>query len=391
MEVSRLVLIIVIWLTTAEGAPPDYVTLTRRMESKILRVMGLSERPHPRPNATAPQYMWDLYRQMSAAEETVASSADGGPRRADEGDEDKAGECSGPQLHGNIIRSLSNTGGALQASNSSSLQQITFFDLASIPSLEAIKAADLRLDIPALSSEKYSSLQLSVRVYQLVGRTKFNSIMSLKDKRLQLVDVVFVKAWRGYAGTVDILEVVSSWRARKARNFGLLIHLEPVHSGNLEVRQRVLKEAFTAIRKQSTTNLILTSAETQQCRSRRNKRQADSLDELPTTTTHNNLCQRHRLYVSFRDVGWQDWIIAPMGYQAYYCDGECPFPLGERLNGTNHAIIQTLVNSIDNRAVPKVCCAPTKLSGISMLYFDNNENVVLRQYEDMVVEACGCR
>ena len=55
------------------------------------------------------------------------------------------------------------------------------------------------------------------------------------------------------------------------------------------------------------------------------------------------------------------------------------------------AIIQTLVNSMDPSSVPKVCCAPTKLSAISMLYFDNDENVVLRQYEDMVVEACGCR
>lgn len=40
----------------------------------------------------------------------------------------------------------------------------------------------------------------------------------------------------------------------------------------------------------------------------------------------------------------QDWIIAPEGYAANYCDGECSFPLNAHMNATNHAIVQTLVN-----------------------------------------------
>lgn len=39
----------------------------------------------------------------------------------------------------------------------------------------------------------------------------------------------------------------------------------------------------------------------------------------------------------------QDWIIAPEGYAANYCDGECSFPLNAHMNATNHAIVQTLV------------------------------------------------
>lgn len=39
----------------------------------------------------------------------------------------------------------------------------------------------------------------------------------------------------------------------------------------------------------------------------------------------------------------QDWIIAPEGYAAYYCQGECAFPLNSYMNATNHAIVQTLV------------------------------------------------
>jgi hypothetical protein len=101
-------------------------------------------------------------------------------------------------------------------------------------------------------------------------------------------------------------------------------------------------------------------------------------------------CQRRNLYVSFRDLEWQDWIIAPEGYAAYYCDGECSFPLHAQMNATNHAIVQTLAHLMKPVDVPKPCCAPTKLSAISVLYFDDNSNVVLKKYRNMVVRACGC-
>lgn len=102
-------------------------------------------------------------------------------------------------------------------------------------------------------------------------------------------------------------------------------------------------------------------------------------------------CKRHRLYVDFSEVGWHDWIVAPPGYDAHFCYGECPFPLADHLNGTNHAIVQTLVNSVNPSAVPKPCCVPTELSPISMLYLDEYDKVVLKNYENMVVEGCGCR
>lgn len=41
----------------------------------------------------------------------------------------------------------------------------------------------------------------------------------------------------------------------------------------------------------------------------------------------------------------QDWVIAPQGYSAYYCEGECAFPLDSCMNATNHAILQSLVGA----------------------------------------------
>lgn len=61
-------------------------------------------------------------------------------------------------------------------------------------------------------------------------------------------------------------------------------------------------------------------------------------------------CQKQTLYVSFKDLKWQDWIIAPDGYMAFYCSGDCNFPLNAHMNATNHAIVQTLVHLMN----PKV-------------------------------------
>ncbi|TNN83790.1 Nodal [Liparis tanakae] len=42
----------------------------------------------------------------------------------------------------------------------------------------------------------------------------------------------------------------------------------------------------------------------------------------------------------------------------------------------------------DRVAAP--CCAPTKMSPLSMLYYENRE-MLLRHHEDMIVDQCGCQ
>ncbi|KAJ8947505.1 hypothetical protein NQ314_008583 [Rhamnusium bicolor] len=101
-------------------------------------------------------------------------------------------------------------------------------------------------------------------------------------------------------------------------------------------------------------------------------------------------CRVHNLYISFRDLQWQDWIIAPEGYAAYYCGGECSFPLHSHMNATNHAIVQTLVHLMNPLRYPKPCCAPTKLKPISVLYYLDDHNVILKKYKNMMVKSCGC-
>lgn len=103
------------------------------------------------------------------------------------------------------------------------------------------------------------------------------------------------------------------------------------------------------------------------------------------------VCQKHPMWVRFDQLGWSDWIIAPRAVQAYRCAGECPYQLGASLNSTNHALMMSLMNSVEPHKSPKPCCVPTKLKSVSILYLDNAKNVVLRQFEDMVIESCGCQ
>ncbi|KAG7279495.1 hypothetical protein CRUP_035881 [Coryphaenoides rupestris] len=71
-------------------------------------------------------------------------------------------------------------------------------------------------------------------------------------------------------------------------------------------------------------------------------------------------CRRVDMWVDFEQIGWDEWIVHPKRYNAYRCEGECPTPLDESFQPTNHAYMQS-------------------------------DDVVLRHHEDMIVEECGCR
>lgn len=58
--------------------------------------------------------------------------------------------------------------------------------------------------------------------------------------------------------------------------------------------------------------------------------------------------------------------------------------------GPLRTVLLLQVHLMNPENVPKPCCAPTKLHAISVLYFDDNSNVILKKYKNMVVRACGC-
>ncbi|EZA51418.1 hypothetical protein DMN91_007419 [Ooceraea biroi] len=117
-----------------------------------------------------------------------------------------------------------------------------------------------------------------------------------------------------------------------------------------------------------------------------------SSPSTPVAQQNTTECTRHELYVDFRDIGLSSSIIAPPGYSAYQCKGVCESPLSQDQQPTNHATIQAIVHKMGLvRGVERPCCVPTKLLSTSILFYDDNENVVLKMYEDMIADSCGCR
>ncbi|XP_064621336.1 uncharacterized protein LOC135484122 [Lineus longissimus] len=111
-----------------------------------------------------------------------------------------------------------------------------------------------------------------------------------------------------------------------------------------------------------------------------------------TGRKQQELCQKRKLVVDFADIGWSEWIISPKSFEAQYCAGKCPFPLTRSMRPSNHATIQSIVHAIGmNSDVPAPCCVPDSMSSVTLLYFDENRNVVLKNYPGMSVTSCGCR
>ncbi|XP_009467004.1 PREDICTED: inhibin beta E chain-like [Nipponia nippon] len=89
---------------------------------------------------------------------------------------------------------------------------------------------------------------------------------------------------------------------------------------------------------------------------------------------NSNLCCRKDYYVDFRDIGWNDWIIKPEGYQINYCVGQCPLHVAGSpgMASSFHTAVFNLVKANNIQASGHSCCVPTRRRPISVLYFDRN-------------------
>lgn len=102
-------------------------------------------------------------------------------------------------------------------------------------------------------------------------------------------------------------------------------------------------------------------------------------------------CCKQSLYVSFEELGWDDWIIAPKGYYANYCVGECAGrPRTPDTFRYFHAHVLEEYRRRNPYASIAPCCAPTKLSPMSLIYFDPDQNIIKSDLPKMIVDDCGC-
>ena len=381
------------------------------MQEEILHLLGLHYRPQgntPRrrmpDNSTVPTFMRDIY--MSLLNEA--------------GDTGEIKNLTFQNLDSLYASQFQIKDKDLQAINESDiimsfvnyghqeefeLTRRFWFDIAEVGLKDQILTCELRM----FKEARPGSDSFRVGVYQLVDGTTGEEEL--------LDDVVVTLEQEGWI-ILDVSAAMAFWQAFPKHNLGLLLKVTSTRKDVEDISPHDLglvgdrfalspresfMVAFLKNGRNSEITLNRSKRATEKKKKSKSSRRKKNYSHLESDFEYDNVyrdfyggqhrrmgCQKRTLYVSFRDLGWQDWIIAPDGYSAYYCHGQCSFPLNTHMNATNHAIVQTLVHLMTPFNVPKPCCAPTKLSGISVLYFDESSNVILKKYKNMVVKSCGC-
>uniref|UniRef100_A0A671YYJ3 Anti-dorsalizing morphogenic protein n=1 Tax=Sparus aurata TaxID=8175 RepID=A0A671YYJ3_SPAAU len=340
---------------------------------RLLEVFGMEDPPAIHGHKQAPQYMLDLYN-------TVA---------------DVDGVTKDPYLlEGNTVRSFFDK---LRS------EQVEYrFNLSTVARTEKILTAELHLfklrPQASLTFNRHHFCQVSV--YQLLDTSVNNNTQEKKLLSSRLIPV-HSTGWEVFT----ITQAVRSWMVDEGSNLGLHVVVRTL--GGSQMDMKMIRFASGRNHHQSKQPMLVlftddgrrsTSLEKNKrkqkapngsftCPSSRSARSVDYSEEEGVSSP----CQRMPLYVDFEEIGWSGWIVSPRGYNAYHCKGSCPFPLGQNMRPTNHATVQSIINALKlMKGIETPCCVPDKLFSINLLYFDDDENVVLKQYNDMVAGSCGC-
>uniref|UniRef100_A0A0A1X9X5 Inhibin beta B chain n=1 Tax=Zeugodacus cucurbitae TaxID=28588 RepID=A0A0A1X9X5_ZEUCU len=129
----------------------------------------------------------------------------------------------------------------------------------------------------------------------------------------------------------------------------------------------------------------------------RNRKRASRQKRGINCTDGVTECCREKLYISFDEIGWGDWIIQPRGYDAYFCRGSCGSVASVAQSATHHsAFLQKIAlsrrNNRDSKPLELVpCCTAKQYSSLKLVFMDSNNTATQKTFPNMVVESCGCR
>ncbi|XP_055329602.1 bone morphogenetic protein 7-like [Paramacrobiotus metropolitanus] len=386
------------------------------LQHEMLGLLGLHSRPRPPAHETgqaAPTFMKNLYESF-VDEDTGVLKVDNEKLLAKVHDLTWTENNStlNSVNDADVIMSFVNQAQRHSLHLRQERDRRFLFDLSEVSADHAVIGAELRL-FKAYSWQQDPLENFTIYVY-MIKRGQ-----DAEDRDIELLDEQ--QTYTVFEGWIifNVTRAVEAWLASPSTNYGLFIDILSATNETIRPSQIFIagdrldddddKEGFMVgfFKQRSEESLfrVRRSPDPGQTPRRSRKKQAQSsthdFDSRLSPSQWNpfagydagyssRTCQKRTLYVSFKLLGWQDWIIAPDGYAAYFCHGECSFPLNAHMNATNHAIVQTLVHLFNPFIVPKALCAPTKLSAISVLYFDDNSNVVLKKYRNMVAKGCGC-
>eukprot|EP00794_Sanderia_malayensis_P012331 gene12331-13604_t len=392
----------------------------KTLQKEILDIFGVDHRPRPNlfyretgKEISARKYMLDLYNSVTT-NSNKESDSNGGL----DVDNNPTICCNNTisndtRVNADTVVSFVNHA-LIPRPNASDESGAYFFDVSTNVEYDDILASELRLFrkgnvLSNIAKHSY----ITIKIFQIV----------IPRKIYHLVETRIIGSEEKDWLVFNITSLVKIWKQVAGSNNGLLVHCESQSGEKMSIEDAGLVD-FTGppdeipflvsyFKTPKMEDILVEQVQKKDSKQEKNSRRRKSRSVPTLLQTYlgkssrqddkglfnpasrykrnsNDRCRRHGLYVSFTDLGWSDWIIAPEGYPAYYCHGDCPFPLGAHMNATNHAIVQTLVHLMAHATIPQPCCAPVQLSAITVLFLDDQNNVVLKKYQNMVVKTCGC-
>ena len=236
--------------------------------------------------------------------------------------------------------------------------------------------------------------RLRVSVFQLLQDLETAAPGGGGGSRKRLVDSRLIETSTDDDGTweeFDVLKAVQTWAEEPSTNRGLSVEAE-LEDGIGRVRLSRVVDFVGPSESDRAPTLSVMTRQRRRRRGRRRRQRRSTGDQSPRDPDcrrgdGETRCCRYPLWVSFREIGWDRWILAPDGYRAYYCDGRCP---PRHRVATHYAGIRALVNGIRPDAAPPPCCAATRMAPLTIAHYNRDGRAVVSVFDDMIVDECMC-